>query len=266
MIGKNENLYAREYVEYYKKIGYNKIFIYDNNQENGEKFEDVINDYIHNGFVKIIDYRGRIKKNTQIDAYIDCYKRNNKIYDWLSFYDMDEFLELNKKYSSIQEFLKDKIFEKCKNIKINWLMYRNNILYYENKSLHERMRTFNYNDSDNKHVKSTVKGNLSVNYWEKSWNPHTSTLNVISCSSSGKIIQFDSPFNYPPDFLNAKLKHYYYKSFEEYCLKKKRGRADLSKMVNNEEIKNIYNRLYMENINDKEKMIIINKIFTSKII
>ena len=46
VIAKNENLYAREFVEHYKKIGYNNIFLYDNNEKNGEHFEDVINDYI----------------------------------------------------------------------------------------------------------------------------------------------------------------------------------------------------------------------------
>ena len=32
VIGKKENLYAREFVDYYRKIGYNNIFIYDNNE------------------------------------------------------------------------------------------------------------------------------------------------------------------------------------------------------------------------------------------
>ena len=43
-IGKQENLYVREYVSYYKNYNLDKIFIYDNNEINGEKFEDVIGD------------------------------------------------------------------------------------------------------------------------------------------------------------------------------------------------------------------------------
>jgi len=38
-IVKNENLYLREFVEYYKKIGYSKIILYDNNEKNGENIE-----------------------------------------------------------------------------------------------------------------------------------------------------------------------------------------------------------------------------------
>ena len=53
VIAKNENLYVREFVEYYFKIGYNKIFIYDNNDKDGETFDTVIKDYIKKNFVKI---------------------------------------------------------------------------------------------------------------------------------------------------------------------------------------------------------------------
>ena len=49
--GKNENKYAREFVEHYKKYGIDKIFIYDNNANNDEKLEDVLSDYINNGYV-----------------------------------------------------------------------------------------------------------------------------------------------------------------------------------------------------------------------
>jgi hypothetical protein len=267
VIGKNENLYAREFVEHYKKIGYNNIFLYDNNEKDGEHFEEVINDYIKQGFVKIIDYRER-KNYTrpQFDAYQDCYEKNNKLYDWLSFYDIDEFLEINKKYKTIQDFLKDKIFEHCQNIKINWLIYKKeNNLYYENKPLQERIKTFRYNNSLNKHIKSTVKGNLSRNYWGNVNNPHSSVLNFVSCSSSGKIIQFDSPFNYPPDFTNAKLKHYQYKSFEEYCLKIKRGVGDRPKNESNEIVNQNYMRLYLENKNNEEKLKIIYNIFNKSL-
>ena len=60
-IAKNENLYIREWVEWYKNLGISKIFLYDNNELDGERFEEVINDYIKEGFVEIIDRRGIIK-------------------------------------------------------------------------------------------------------------------------------------------------------------------------------------------------------------
>ena len=70
VIAKNENLYVREFVEHYLNIGYNKIFIYDNNDKNGETLDSVINDYIKKDFVQLIDFRRRNSLSRPIfDAY-----------------------------------------------------------------------------------------------------------------------------------------------------------------------------------------------------
>ena len=58
-IGKEENRYIKEFVEHYKKLGVDKIFLYDNNKKKGERFESVISEYINEGFVKIYNYRGK---------------------------------------------------------------------------------------------------------------------------------------------------------------------------------------------------------------
>jgi len=57
-ISKKENLYIREFVEYYFLLGIKKIIIYDNNDIDGEKLEEVISDFIINKFVETIDVRG----------------------------------------------------------------------------------------------------------------------------------------------------------------------------------------------------------------
>ena len=87
-----------------------------------------------------------------------------KIFNWLSFFDVDEYLEINKKYKNIKYFLNDKIFKNCQNIKINWLIYLDkNKLFYENKPLQKRINVFRYDDPVNVHIKSTVKGGLLTN-------------------------------------------------------------------------------------------------------
>ena len=96
VIGKNENLYAKEYINHYKNLGFNHIFIYDNIDINDERFSDILHNEIESGFISIIDFIGykSYSNSTQIEAYYDCYKRNNRDYNWLSFYDFDEYLEL----------------------------------------------------------------------------------------------------------------------------------------------------------------------------
>ena len=229
VIGKKENLYAKEYVDYYKNLGYNHIFIYDNNDVNDEKFEDVLNKEISEKFVTIINYRGYRGKSDrpQFDAYKDCYSKYSGEYDWLSFYDFDEFLYL-KENKNIQEFLDQKKFNQCINIKINWMAYSDNdLIYYENKPVQERFTTSLPNELTNQHIKSTVRGHLKKNYWRGMQNPHTSYNDHISCIPTGEKTDSKSPFHNPPNYDCAYIKHYATKTLEEYLKKIKKGRPDL---------------------------------------
>ena len=49
-IARLENLYIREWVEYYKNLGVDNICLYDNNGDGEENFNDVIGDFIKDGF------------------------------------------------------------------------------------------------------------------------------------------------------------------------------------------------------------------------
>ena len=261
VIGKRENLYAKEYINHYKNLGYNHIFIYDNNDIIGERFSDILRNEIKNGFVSVIDFIGykRNSPSTQIEAYYDCYKKNHKNYNWLSFYDFDEFLELKPKNITIQEFLNSRRYKNCQNIKINWLVYNsyNETLYYEDKPLQIRFDKAFYNLTSNMHIKSTVRGGINKNYWSKWTNPHSSLIKFRSCSSSGEFVNSQTPFIDPPDYKYAFIKHYYKKSFEEFCLKIKRGWPDLT---DKDYIKNI---LIKENSNNTVKIEIIKRVFNS---
>ena len=103
-LGKNENLNIREFVEFYKNYSVDKIFLYDNNDINGEKFEKVINNDINNGFVIIRNYRGIINHMYKIMNH--CYQTNYNRYDWIIFYEIDEYSFL-KNFTSIKNYLKD---------------------------------------------------------------------------------------------------------------------------------------------------------------
>ena len=263
VIGKNENLYIKEFIGYYEKLGYNHIYLYDNNDVNGGKFEDIIEDEIKKGFVSLINFKGIQGRhiNPQLKAYQDCYEKNYKKYDWLSFYDIDEYLQLIPPNLKIQEFLINKRFNHCQNVKINWVIFtNNNSLYFEDKPLEERVNIPVFNSKTNIHIKSTVRGKLSQNYWSKALNPHTSVVNFTACSSSGKIVKYKSPFINPPDIKFAFLKHHQNKSFEEYCIKIKRGRPIVKSKSKRYREKWII-QLFKNNKNNPEKLSILKKIF-----
>lgn len=77
---KNENLYLKEYVTYYQKLGIKKIIIYDNNDIEGEKPEDILDNFIKSNFVEIIDTRGF--RTSQIPSYNHCYEQYRNQFDF----------------------------------------------------------------------------------------------------------------------------------------------------------------------------------------
>ena len=207
-IVKNENKYLREFVLHYKNYGIDKIFIYDNNDVNGEKIEDVLADYIKSGFIKIINIRGKTKM--QFPAYNHCYKENKKKYNWLIFYDVDEFIHLAK-FNSIKKYLSNKRFNKCNVVYLNQVMHTDsNQIYYYNKSLFERFPNITMNfDEKIGLTKMILKGNRNLTIG----NPHI-LVNEYQCNSNGKLINK----LIKQEFLNDNFyyDHFLFKSCEEY--------------------------------------------------
>ena len=137
----------------------------------------------------------------------------------------------------------------------------NEFLFYENKPIKERFTSPHFNDSANACIKCTVRGNLEINYWRKVNNPHSSNNNYTSCDPSGKFINSNGFFNIPINYDYAILRHYATKTIEEYCLKIKRGRADLIGILNYKTLINSFNYFFLRNKKNKEKLNYINKIF-----
>ena len=271
VIGKSEKLYAKEYINHYYKLGYNHIFLYDNNDINGEIFEDVIMDELKKGFVSIINFRGKTGRryingflmDSQLEAYYDCYKKNNKIYDWLSFFDFDEFLELRPYNQTIQQFLSNKRYKQCKVIKFNFLFYSDNeLLYYNNSPISQRFTTPLIHHNNNRYIKSTVRGGLKDNYWRNCTNPHSGRNYYRTCNSNGEKVNYSSKNTKTFNFTYAALKHYSTKSVEEFCNKIKRGYPFHKKNHYTTERKiNRMNYYFRYNKKTKEKINLFKKIF-----
>lgn len=233
-IAKMENDYIRFFVEYYKALHFDKIIIYDNNDSEGEKCEDVINDYIQSGFVEIVDFRGR--KVAQLSAYQNCYDRFNIQYDWIAFFDVDEFLTFSDGSDDIHDFLNQEKFLPYQLMHINWKVYGDNdLLDNDGRNVIERFveplpyntRMYSSNLPENNHIKSIVRGGLSYVRWNK--GPHTpSCIGYHCCNPLGEHVNANSPFqNY--DFSVAFIRHYSTKTIGEWVRNKmKRGIPDRS--------------------------------------
>ena len=223
-LGKKENLYIREFIDYYKNYKVDKIFIYDNNEPNGEKFEDIISDYISTGFVEIINFRGIIGPHYKV--FTNCYNKNYKIYDWMIFYDIDEYIHL-RDFNNIKYFLNKKRFKKCQAIQLNWIFHTdNNLLYYDNRSLFERFPMIEKNAKERRKgvyegIKTILRGNVETNIYDI----HFLNSSLKSCDGFGNIRMSNYFMTNYTDFKYNYIHHFYTKSTEEFIKKVKRGSA-----------------------------------------
>ena len=252
-LGKEENKYTREFVQFYEKIGIDKIYLYDNNFENGERFEDVISDYINNGFVEVINWRG--KKMPQLMSMNDCYKKNYNKYDWLMFYDIDEYIKLAN-YSNIKYFLNEKKFSQCQLIYLNLIPHTdNNQLYYSNKSLFERFpeRVPKTKPEGRKlEVKFILKGHIPK---IRIRNQHYCNHKLKNCNGFGKKNTIHYIHTYHPDYNYYYIDHFFSKSTEEFIDKIIKGDCRYKRSQKKKKLGRYFNQ---SNVT-KEKIELIEK-------
>ena len=219
---------VRIYVEYNKLLGFTNICLFDNNYDGEEDFSDVIGDYIESGFVIVKDYRNR--KVCQLDAYNECYKSYGEEYDWIAFFDIDEFMFINCS-KTIGEYLARPEFNEYDMLHINWLLFGDGgQLRNDGRYLLQRItqpldinHSTEYKFPDNFHVKSIIRGGLKEVLWV--CTPHTPVCNIKCCNSFGNLCDGNSPFvGY--DFRNAGIRHFTTKTAEEYAQKVERGFPD----------------------------------------
>ena len=270
-ICKNENKYIREFVEHYKALGFDNIILFDNNDVDGERFEDVINDYIENGFVILENVRG--KKLAMFPSYNYCIKTYGKKYDWIAFFDCDEFLVLTKT-QSIKEFI-NTISSDADCIQINWMeMDDNGLVKYDNRPLMERFthQTDKYFPSlqitktlglfENSHLKSIVKcteWNINNCVFQNAHFPYN-CRKYVNASNKTNFHGINPSVSRNIDWENAYIKHFSQKTIEEFLYTKfLRGFPDISyhHAIEHNEI----NKFFRKNKQTSEKEAIVKEFF-----
>jgi len=202
-IAKNEELYIQEWINYHLKLGFDDVFIYQNNWRWTHEQENVIK----------IELDGDVQQRI---AYNNFIKNNLNIYDWAAFFDVDEFLVL-KKHKNIKEFVQQ--YSEYTSIAINWVLFGDNNI--ENtiddfsllKRFTKRQKNINF------HVKCIVK--LTENVVMDIHNTNNNWIDTNYKIGKGS-------FNYYGDDTIAQINHYFCKTRSEFQKKCDRGRADTS--------------------------------------
>lgn len=214
-IAKNEGPYFKEWIEWHRKMGVEKFYIYDN--ESTDNTRSILEPYMASG---LVDYQYWPGKKQQLSVYDDCIERHRLDTRWLGIIDLDEFV-VPVKYSDIPSFLKP--LEEYSSVEINWLVYGSSgQKKYVEENLMSRFKFHSdYNHYLNRHVKSF-------------FNPRK-VCTMIGCHEVARIEgkASDSHGNSlkkgfrdrTPQHDIIKINHYAIKSLEEFMQKRARGRA-----------------------------------------
>ena len=223
-IGRLENRYAVEWVEHYRKLGVDKLFLYDNYFGNEGRLADVLQPYIKSGFVEITDIHDQ--RNMQCPAYEDCYRRHGGEYAWIGFFDMDEFLRLEgkKKLPTVMQG-----YTHGNVLMVNWrTMTDNGLTHYDDRPLSVRFTEPMGNDvcvkssvPENRYAKCFVRGGLGGGI-KFGCDPHRPQNVAGFINTRGESIPAGSILA-DIDHSVMRLDHYWTKTAEEWREKIARG-------------------------------------------
>ena len=151
-IAKNENKYIRDWVQYYLSIGFDHIYIYDNNELTAPDIRTLLAD-IKN--VTIFDVRGQQYAGIQTDCYTKFYQEYKNKFDWCLFCDIDEFLTGVKDVRSwLQHFKADQI-------RIQWKLFGDDDIIERDTSI-PVYKFFKHQVKSSLHRNLQQKGDLEI--------------------------------------------------------------------------------------------------------
>jgi hypothetical protein len=204
-IAKDEDNYIQEWIDYHKKIGFDRIFIYENNWRC--KAED--------DMLTKIPYDGEIM---QVPAYNDFIKKYYGEFDWVLFLDVDEFLVL-KKQKTIQEMIKEQ-YKMGHGFAVNWVLFGGNNHEGVTNNNYSVIKRFTKRD-DGPYCLFKTLLKLSTKR-VRMLNPHRPNLVIVD--TDGRLVIGDNHNNSPIDI--TQVNHYFCKTQEEYLKKVCRGSSD----------------------------------------
>lgn len=199
-----------EWIEWYKKLGFNHITIYDN--ESTIDFNTIIANYSdYATYNKIVGFPDQL--NLELQHYRQCK------YDYVFFADADEFLWIDPKYKNINEYLDTK----CQNndihqLAIYWVKISANPCPEERKDKPESTQVKSFKYVQEIESESWIKCFYKTGLDFVSMHCHFALPYDKMYDTNGNriVLQDIRKHNYNYNIDDAVLYHYFHKSWEEF--------------------------------------------------
>lgn len=217
-IAKNEGPYFEEWIEWHRRQGVEKFYIYDN--ESTDCTREVLAPYIDLGVVEYTYFPG---SKRQLAAYDDCLEKHRTEARWIAVIDLDEFI-VPVQDKTIPQFLQR--MEKFSSVEINWLVYGSGgAKTREPEGVMERFRCHSLPAHRlNRHVKSIVDPRRVCTM---TGCHEAARISGSSADSHGRPLKKGFRDREPQQDV-IRINHYAVKSYEEFLAKRARGRARIN--------------------------------------
>ena len=228
-IAKNENKYINDWVNWYLSLGFDKIYLFDNNDAS----EEFVGNCIKNkDFVKIYNKVGIYEERLQTRCYNEFYSDESNYFDWCLFCDIDEFLW---GIDNIKDFLTNDAFKSFEQIRVAWRTFSDSDIIERDISVpvYEDFTNLSENKNLQKQAKYFVRGGLKdaimgVHLAYRKDEKYNSVA-LRSCLPSGNVcISEDEGIKEDLSNESVYLNHYRTKSLKEF-IDQKLNRGDAVK-------------------------------------
>jgi len=227
-IAKNETPYIIEWIKYHLDLGIEHIYIYDDNSAVPikETIKELSENYLSKITVHNLQVTGVAKLSHQRFAYAEFMRKYEQVVKWVSFLDIDEFINLKGK--SPREFLAQ--FETSNDvgeIKLRWLTYNANNHFAKNDApVRARFTQISPFTLDVQDIGKCFTRCAAIEMLDYHRNEIGEGLKRVDANE----VEFEklppkSYAKYPTDDAGW-IDHYYTKSLEEWEEKIARGSAD----------------------------------------
>lgn len=243
LIAKNEALYLPEWLDFQKRIGFERVYFYDN--ESTDETPSVLASY--SDFVEITPWPNVPGKPRQGPAYAHFLANFGDQTEWVMALDADEFLNL-KKHDSIGEFLKD--YSDVSAVGINWRIFGDNGCHgYAPGRITERFTRASLENFGPNHIPKTIARTTDL----LEIGAHTPRLKEgkrYVGTDRRELLQYPKVRQESVSLEIAQVNHYFGKTWEEYEIKKARGLP--SRAADSEKYRRTNEDFHFHNKNDVE--------------
>jgi hypothetical protein len=237
-IAKLEHDYIEEFVKYHLALGFDMIYIYDN--EDQPTYAKLLEKY--SNYIKVIHFKGSYMQYPAIEHFVKNFMHKNNI-THVANIDIDEFIVL-KSHPNIKDFISEYIVGNCAGIGMNWRFFGSSN-HTEKTNEPQTIKFTMCQENGNPHIKTL----FNVKYFEKYNTMHDiiPKINYHIKTTNGHIIE--GPFNNNIDLSIIQLNHYKTKTLPEFQYIRTRGQADIKSLLKEDVVAN-FNTYNLNEIED----------------